>query len=83
MVQNKQFIFADYPDGLPKPGKDLTVESTEFDVEQQPPQGGFTAKGEHVQLKRNNYGRVKVLILCSPLCLFRSISAWPHEEARR
>lgn len=59
MVQNKQFIFADYPDGLPKPGKDLTVESTEFDVEQQPPQGGFTAKVHYVSFDPYQRGRMR------------------------
>lgn len=36
MVQNKGVIFKQIPNGFPVPGKDLTVETREFDLEQAP-----------------------------------------------
>lgn len=44
MVQNKALIFSDYPTGFPVAGKDLKVETRDFDTEQEPPNGGVTVK---------------------------------------
>lgn len=44
MVQNKGVIFKQIPAGLPVPGKDLVVETREFDIEQAPQPGGITTK---------------------------------------
>ncbi|KAF7863781.1 hypothetical protein EAF04_006746 [Stromatinia cepivora] len=44
MVQNKGLIFKQIPQGFPVPGKDLVVETREFDIEQAPPAGGITTK---------------------------------------
>lgn len=49
MAPNKAFMYKSVPNGWPEPGKDLTIESTEFDPEAAPPEGGFTTK--------NYYGR--------------------------
>lgn len=44
MVQNKGVIYKRVPAGFPVPGKDLVVESREFDIDQAPPAGGITTK---------------------------------------
>ncbi|SMR41741.1 unnamed protein product [Zymoseptoria tritici ST99CH_1E4] len=59
MVQNKALIFAKVPSGWPVPGQDLTIESTEFDTEQAPPQGGFTAKVHYVSFDPYQRGRMR------------------------
>lgn len=59
MVQNKALIFADFPDGWPKIGKDLTIVDQGFDLEQQPPQGGFTAKVHYVSFDPYQRGRMR------------------------
>ncbi|KAI5359476.1 putative GroES-like superfamily, alcohol dehydrogenase-like, NAD(P)-binding domain superfamily [Septoria linicola] len=59
MVQNKAFIFAKVPQGWPKPGEDITIESSEFDLEQQPPKGGFTAKVHYVSFDPYQRGRMR------------------------
>lgn len=48
MVQNKGFIYKEIPDGWPVIGKHFAVESRDFDLEQAPPSGGFTAKVHYV-----------------------------------
>jgi NADPH-dependent curcumin reductase CurA len=59
MVQNKALIFAKVPSGWPVPGQDLTIESTDFDVEQAPPSGGFTAKVNYVSFDPYQRGRMR------------------------
>lgn len=44
MVQNKQWIFKKVPEGLPKPGQDTVTETSEFDIDQQAPEGGLIVK---------------------------------------
>ena len=48
MVQNKGLIFKEIPDGTPVVGKHIAVESRDFDLEQAPPPGGFTAKVHYI-----------------------------------
>lgn len=44
MVQNKGVIFRNVPNGQIEPDKTIKVEAREFDIDQSPPEGGFTAK---------------------------------------
>nr|POF17081.1 nadp-dependent oxidoreductase red1 [Quercus suber] len=59
MVQNKALIFKEVPTGLPEAGKHLTIESTEFDVDQAPPSGGITAKVLDVSFDPYQRGRMR------------------------
>ncbi|KAH0412311.1 hypothetical protein KCU90_g17881, partial [Aureobasidium melanogenum] len=59
MVQNKALIFKKVPQGLPVPGEHLTIESTEFDVDQTPPQGGFTVKNHYISFDPYQRGRMR------------------------
>jgi NADPH-dependent curcumin reductase CurA len=59
MVQNKNLIFKQIPTGLPVPGKDLVVETKEFDVEQAPPGGGLTTKALYVSFDPYMRGRMR------------------------
>lgn len=59
MVQNKALIFADVPTGLPEAGKHLKIEATDFDTEQSPPSGGFTAKVHYVSFDPYQRGRMR------------------------
>ena len=59
MVQNKAFIFAQPPQGWPVPGKDIKIESRDFDVEQQPPKGGLTVKVHYVSFDPYQRGRMR------------------------
>lgn len=59
MVQSKALMFASVPDGWPVAGKDLTVETKEFDTEQQPPKGGVTAKVHYVSFDPYQRGRMR------------------------
>ena len=60
MVQNKGLIFKEPPTGLPEVGKHLMVESRDFDLDQAPPEGGFTAKVHYVSLDPYQRGRMRV-----------------------
>ncbi|KIW19383.1 hypothetical protein PV08_03678 [Exophiala spinifera] len=44
MVQNKAFIYKSIPNGIPVPGKNLSIEEGTFDETAPPPKGGFTTK---------------------------------------
>ncbi|PQE29933.1 hypothetical protein CJF32_00000609 [Rutstroemia sp. NJR-2017a WRK4] len=59
MVQNKGIIFKQVPQGLPVPGKDLTVEAREFDLEQAPPAGGVTTKNFYASFDPYQRGRMR------------------------
>ena len=48
MVQNRALIFKSVPDGTPVAGKDLVIEVSPFDVDQDPPSGGMTLKTYYV-----------------------------------
>jgi NADPH-dependent curcumin reductase CurA len=59
MVQNKGVIFSHVPIGLPVPGKDLTVEPREFDIDQAPPSGGITTKNIYASFDPYLRGRMR------------------------
>ena len=59
MVQNKGLIFKQVPAGLPVPGKDLTVEDREFDLDQSPPSGGITTKNFYASFDPYQRGRMR------------------------
>ena len=59
MVQNKGLIFKDYPTGWPEVGKHIAVENRDFDTDQAPPSGGFTAKVHYVSFDPYQRGRMR------------------------
>jgi NADPH-dependent curcumin reductase CurA len=59
MVQNKAVIYKSIPTGLPVPGKDLVVETREFDLEQSPPEGGVTTKNIYASFDPYQRGRMR------------------------
>jgi len=59
MVQNKAIIFKSYPTALPVPGKDIAVETREFDPEQAPPPGGITTKNYYASFDPYQRGRMR------------------------
>lgn len=59
MVQNKSIIFKQVPSGSPVAGKDLTVETREFDLEQAPPPGGITTKNFYASFDPYQRGRMR------------------------
>jgi len=59
MVQNKAFMYKSIPHGWPEAGKDLTIESTDFDLEAAPPKGGFTTKNFYAAYDPSQRGRMR------------------------
>lgn len=59
MVQNKGLIYRDHPTGWPEVGKHIVVENRDFDVDQAPPSGGFTAKVNYVSFDPYQRGRMR------------------------
>lgn len=59
MVRNKAIIFKSIPNEYPVPGKDLTVEAREFDLEQAPPPGGITTKNYYTSFDPYQRGRMR------------------------
>lgn len=59
MVQNKRFIYKNIPSGPPVAGKDLVVETAEFDLEQAPPAGGVTLKNIYASFDPYQRGRMR------------------------
>jgi len=59
MVQNKAVIFKSIPNGLPIPGKDLVVETREFDLEQTPPEDGVTTKNIYASFDPYQRGKMR------------------------
>lgn len=58
MVQNKAFIYKQTPHGFPT-NKDLTIESTDFDLDAAPPPGGFTTKNFYAAFDPSQRGRMR------------------------
>lgn len=48
MVQNKALIFKKVPEGYPKVGEHLAVETREFDLDQNLPSGGIITKNHYI-----------------------------------
>ncbi|KAI9794025.1 MAG: hypothetical protein M1816_006650 [Peltula sp. TS41687] len=59
MVENKSFIFKAVPEGKPVPGKDLVIETHEFDPETSPPPGGITTRNHYFSLDPYLRGRMR------------------------
>ena len=59
MVQNKALIYKDHPTSWPEVGKHIVIENRDFDLEQQPPSGGFTAKVHYVSFDPYQRGRMR------------------------
>lgn len=59
MVQNKGLIYKAHPTGLPVAGKNIAVEARDFDVDQAPPKGGYTAKVHYVSFDPYQRGRMR------------------------
>ena len=59
MVQNKGLIFKSPPSGWPKPGENLVIEDTGFDLEQSPPDGGITTKNYYLSFDPYQRGRMR------------------------
>jgi len=59
MVQNKKFIYKQIPQGEPVAGKDLVIETSEFDIDQAPPAGGVTVKNIYASLDPYQRGRMR------------------------
>ena len=59
MVQNKGIIFKSVPKGWPVPGKNLAVETREFDPSASPPKDGITTKNYFVSFDPYQRGRMR------------------------
>ena len=59
MVQNKGLIFKSPPQGWPKPGENLAIETRDFDLETPPPKDGITTKNYHVSFDPYQRGRMR------------------------
>ena len=59
MVQNKALVFKAIPSGLPEAGKHLTVETSNFDEQQNPPSGGITVKINYASFDPYQRGRMR------------------------
>lgn len=59
MVENKSLILAKNPVGLPVVGQDLVVKSSQFDIDQAPPEGGLILKTNYVSYDPYQRGRSK------------------------
>ena len=59
MVQNKRLIFKQVPEGYPVAGKDLVIETNDFDLEQAPPSGGVTTKNLYTSFDPYQRGRMR------------------------
>jgi NADPH-dependent curcumin reductase CurA len=59
MVQNKGLIFKQVPSGWPVAGKDLVIESREFDLDQAPPPKGLTLKNFYISYDPYQRGRMR------------------------
>jgi NADPH-dependent curcumin reductase CurA len=59
MVQNKGLIFKNVPTGWPVAGKDLVIESSEFDLDQAPPPKGLTLKNFYISYDPYQRGRMR------------------------
>ena len=59
MVQNKGLIFKSVPTGWPVAGKDLAIETREFDLDASPPKDGITTKNFYVSFDPYQRGRMR------------------------
>ncbi|KAI9743881.1 MAG: hypothetical protein M1818_002615 [Claussenomyces sp. TS43310] len=59
MVSNKGVIFRSIPTGFPVPGKDLVIETQQFDLDQAPPAGGVIIKTLYASFDPYMRGRMR------------------------
>lgn len=59
MVQNKSLVLAKNPIGLPVPGSDLIITSSDFDLNQPAPEGGLIAKTNYLSYDPYQRGRMR------------------------
>jgi NADPH-dependent curcumin reductase CurA len=59
MVQNKSLVLAKNPVGLPVPGSDLLITTSEFDVNATPPEGGLVVKTNYLSFDPYQRGRMR------------------------
>ena len=59
MVQNKGVIFKKVPEGWPKPGEDIAVESRAIDLDQKLPEGGLLVKNFYASFDPYQRGRMR------------------------
>lgn len=59
MVQNKAFMYNSVPNGWPVAGKNLSIQSTDFDLDQAPPPNGFTSKNLYGSFDPSQRGRMR------------------------
>jgi NADPH-dependent curcumin reductase CurA len=59
MVQNKGVIFKKAPDGWPKPGEDLVIETRDIDLDQKLPEGGLLVKNFYASFDPYMRGRMR------------------------
>lgn len=59
MVSNKAFMYKSIPHGMPQPGKDITIETTEFSLSQAPPKNGVTTKNYLASFDPAQRGRMR------------------------
>jgi len=59
MVQNRGLIFKKIPTGWPVEGEHLVIESRDFDLEQEPPEGGVTIKNYYLSFDPYQRGRMR------------------------
>jgi NADPH-dependent curcumin reductase CurA len=59
MVQNKAFIYKAVPHGWPVAGKDLVIESSDFDVSAAPPKNGVTTKNYYAAFDPSQRGLMR------------------------
>ena len=52
-------MYKSVPHGWPEPGKDLAIESTDFDVNQTPPKNGITTKNYYAAYDPSQRGRMR------------------------
>jgi NADPH-dependent curcumin reductase CurA len=60
MVQNQGLIFKAVPDRVPVVGKDIAVETREFDLDQAPPASGITTKNFYTSYDPYQLGRMNI-----------------------
>lgn len=59
MVQNKAIIFKAIPDEFPVAGQHLAVETRDFDIDQEPPNGGVTLQNHYASLDPYQRARLR------------------------
>jgi NADPH-dependent curcumin reductase CurA len=59
MVQNKSLVLAKNPVGLPIPGQDLLITSSDFDINSSPPEGGLIVKTNYISFDPYQRGRMR------------------------